>query len=58
MKKSLVSLGVMVLVATAMSCGNNAETDAKKQAENANDAKVDSAKKADTVAAANSHMAD
>ncbi len=57
MKKSLVYLGVMVLIAAAMSCGNN-ETDAKKQAENANDAKVDSAKKADTVATDNSHMAD
>jgi len=57
MKKSLVSLGVMVLVATAMSCGN-AETDAKKQAEQANDAKIDSAKTADTVAAATSHTAD
>lgn len=47
----------MVLLATAMSCGNG-ETDAKKQAENANDAKIDSAKNADTVATATSHMAD
>jgi len=58
MKKSLVYLAVLFLFATAMSSCGNAETDSKKQAENANDAKVDSAKKADTVAAANSHMAD
>lgn len=57
MKKSLVYLGVSVLFATAMSCGNG-DTDSKKQAENANEAKVDSAKKADTIPAANSHMAD
>jgi putative membrane protein len=56
MKKSLVYLAVLFLFATAISCGNS--EDSKKEAENANDAKIDSAKKADTIPAATSHMAD
>jgi len=44
MKKITFFSAALVLVITASSCGNNAETDAKKQADSANDAKIDKAK--------------
>ena len=40
------------------SCSSNATSDSKQKADSANTAKVDSAKKSDTVAMASSHMAD
>lgn len=46
MKKSLFYVSGVALLITVASCANNS-TDSKQQAENANDAKIDSAKAAD-----------
>jgi putative membrane protein len=58
MKKLIYCAGLLTMIAGFASCGNNAETDAKKIADSTNHAKIDSAKIADTIATANSHMAD
>jgi putative membrane protein len=55
MKKLIIYSAVLWLSGVILSCGNSA--DSKKQAEKANDAKIDSAKTADTIPAANSHLA-
>ena len=44
MKNSILYVSGLALAMMAASCGNNAATDTKQQAENANDAKIDSAK--------------
>ena len=56
MKNSIFYVSGLALVMMAAACGNNS-TDSKQQAENANDAKIDSAKAADTTVAA-SNMSD
>jgi len=48
MKKTILYSTILALVIAAASCGNNAETDPKKQADSTNDAKIDSAKKIDS----------
>lgn len=57
MKKIILYAGALCLITAAVSC-DNAGGDAKKEADSTNNAKIDSAKTADTVATANSHMAD
>jgi putative membrane protein len=57
MKKSFLSLIVILGVTMLSSCGDGS-TDSKKQADSANTANIDSAKKRDTSEAAPVHMAD
>jgi len=58
MKHSILFAGGLALVMLTASCANNTETDSKKQAENANDAKIDSAKATDTSRSTTSTMSD
>lgn len=58
MKKIMIFSGAFVLMLAATSCGNNNSSDSKDQAEQANDAKIDSAKATDTSNATTSTMAD
>jgi len=58
MKKIPVYFIPLICTIFLCSCGNNTTTDAKKEADSVNTANVDSAKKADTMASQNSHMAD
>ena len=58
MKKIFYCAGLLTLVAGFYSCTNNAATDSKQIADSSNNAKIDSAKTADTIASRNSHMAD
>lgn len=58
MKNSIFYAGSIALLMMATACNNEAATDSKKQAENANDAKIDSAKATDTTAATTSTMSD
>jgi len=48
MKKTILYSTILALVIASSSCGNNAETDPKQQADSANEAKIDSAKKIDS----------
>jgi putative membrane protein len=57
MKKSFLSLIVMMGTAWLSSCGDGS-ADSKKQADSANTAHIDSAQSRDTSSAANNHMAD
>ena len=57
MKKTLISLSVIMGTIWLSSCGNGTN-DAKKEADSANTANIDSAKKRDTSATTNVHMAD
>jgi len=57
MKKIILCPIAAFLIAMGSSCGN-ASSDAKKEADSTNRANIDSAKKADTIASKNSHMAD
>ncbi|MEO6316354.1 MAG: DUF4142 domain-containing protein [Chitinophagaceae bacterium] len=50
MKKSIFYSGVFILIAAATSCGNNSSTDSATHAENANDAKIETSKEADSMA--------
>ena len=56
--KKRTSFAVMAGMAFLMSCGNTAETDARKKADSTNTANIDSAKARDTSAAHPVHMAD
>ena len=57
MKRLIVYASLFVSITTNISC-NNSDTDSKKHADKVNDAKIDSAKKADTTTTAASAMAD
>src|SRR5450432_2045913 len=57
MKKIMSSAAVIALIVLG-ACGNNGETDSKKIADSTNTANIDSAKKTDTVANSNNHLAD
>jgi len=57
MKKILVYTIPLFFIAAISSC-DNAGGDAKKEADSTNNAKIDSARSADTIASKNSHMAD
>jgi len=58
MKKIFAYSIPLAIVVVLGSCGSNATTDAKKEADSVNTATIDSAKKADTIASQNSHTAD
>lgn len=58
MKKILAYSITVICTAVLCSCGSNATTDSKKEADSVNTATVDSAKKADTIASQNNHTAD
>ncbi len=57
MTKIILYASALFFVAASSSCGN-AGTDAKKEADSTNKAKIDSAKTADTIVSKNSHLAD
>jgi putative membrane protein len=57
MKRLIIYTMLLAASYATISCGDS-DTDSKKTAENANEAKIDSAKHADTIPAANSAMAD
>ena len=58
MKKNILHFFAFLFLVSVISCENHSQTDAVKAADSTNNAKVDSAKKADTIASVNSHMAD
>ena len=58
MKKSFLSLIVIVGANLLSSCGDGSSSDSKKQADSTNTANIDSAKSRDTSSTANVHMAD
>lgn len=57
MKKIIFYASALFLIGITSSCDNSG-SDAKKEADSTNTAKIDSAKTADTIASNNSHMAD
>ncbi|HEY2347476.1 MAG TPA: DUF4142 domain-containing protein [Puia sp.] len=56
--KNILYFAAIFSFAAMSSCGSNSETDSKKIADSINTAKIDSAKSADTVASAPSHLAE
>jgi putative membrane protein len=58
MKNSFFLAGSLALSLLAASCANNSTPDSKEMAENANEAKIDSAKATDTSSSTTSSMSD